>query len=152
MAGWRSIGPASAPAPVWPPGRAPAEVRRPRRAAAATGTRGVACSYLPSPHEELARRMVRAVNVGVAVHARSTEHPVALVGGDLVLVVERRRMLGRDVAALTEHRHPHDQHAIVRRAVRVMAGGAVLAHRGVFEQRRSAHLGMATGAAFGDGA
>jgi hypothetical protein len=45
------------------------------------------------PHEELARRMVRPVDVRVAVHARSAEHPVALVGGDLVLVVERRRML-----------------------------------------------------------
>src|SRR3954447_19137554 len=147
------MGPAPAPAPAWPPARAPAAARRRRRrAAAATGTRGVACSYLPSPHEELARRMVRAVNVGVAVHARSAEHPVALVGGDLVLVVKRRRMLGGDVAALTEHRHPHDQHAIVRRAVRVMAGGAVLAHRRVLEERRSAHLGMATGAAFGDGA
>src|SRR4051812_25681519 len=42
---------------------------------------------LPSPHEELARRMVRAVNVRVTVHTRSAEHAVALIGRDLVLVV-----------------------------------------------------------------
>src|SRR6185295_5759573 len=99
-------------------------------------------SCLPLPHEELTRWMVRAVNRRVTVHAGSTEHPVALVRGDLVLVVERRRMLAGDVTALTEHRHPDDQHAIVRRAVRVVAGGAVLAHRRVLEERRSAHLRM----------
>src|SRR5262245_57161279 len=58
----------------------------------------------PLPHVELTRWVVRAVNVRMTVHARSTEHPVALVGGDLVLVVERRRMLAGDVAALAEHR------------------------------------------------
>src|SRR5262245_4012089 len=61
---------------------------------------------LPLPHEELARRMVRSVDLRVTVHAGATEHAVALVGRDLVLVVERRRMAARDVAALAEHRHP----------------------------------------------
>src|SRR6185436_5221594 len=50
-----------------------------------------------STHEELARWVVRAVNVRVAVHARSAEHPVALVGRNLVLVVQRGRMFAGDV-------------------------------------------------------
>ena len=82
------------------------------------------------------------MNGGVAVHARSTEHAIALVGRDLVLVVKRRRVLARDVTTMAEHRHPDDQHAIVRRAVRVVAGGSILAHRRVLEEHRSAHLRM----------
>ena len=58
----------------------------------------------------------------------------------VVVVVERRRMLGGDVAALAEHRHADVQHAIVRGAVRVVAGRAALAHRRVLEQHRSTHL------------
>ena len=42
-------------------------------------------------------------------------------------------MLARDVAALAEHRHADDQHAIVRRAVRVVTRGAVLAHGRVLD-------------------
>src|SRR5678815_3151003 len=71
------------------------------------------------PHEELTRRVVRAVDVGVAVDARASEHAIALVDGDLVLVVEGRGMPRRNVAALTQHRHPDDQHPVVRRSMRV---------------------------------
>ncbi len=94
----------------------------------------------PSPHEELARRVIRAMDVRVAVHARPSEHAIALAGRDRGVVVYGRRMPGRHVAALTEHRHAHVQHAIVRRAVRVVTGGAALAYRRVFPQHRPAHL------------
>src|SRR5262245_41799186 len=109
-----------------------------------------ACVPPFSAHEELARWVIRAVNVRMTVHARSTEHPVALVGGDLVLVVERRRMAAGDVAALAEHRHPHDQHPVVRRSVRVVTRRAVLAYRRVLPQHRTAHLGVAAGTQFAD--
>ena len=102
------------------------------------------------PHEELARRMVRAVDVRVAVHARPAEHPVALVHGDGVVVVDRRRMPRRDVAALAEHRHADGQHAIVRRPVRVVTRRAVLADGRVLPEHRPAHLRVAAGAALAD--
>ncbi len=55
----------------------------------------------------------------------------------------------RDVASLAEHRHPHGQHAVVRRAVRIVARRAVLPHRRVLPQHRPAHLGVTAGAALG---
>jgi len=58
--------------------------------------------------------MVRAVNVGMTVHARASEHTVALVGRDFVLVIQRGGVSRGHVAALTEHRHPNDEHSIVR--------------------------------------
>jgi hypothetical protein len=54
------------------------------------------------------------MNVRMAIHTRPSEHAIALFGGDFVLVVQRRRMSGRDVAALAEHGHSHDEHPIVR--------------------------------------
>ena len=86
--------------------------------------------------------MVRPVDVLMAVHAGPSKHPVALLRCDGRVVVDRRRMLRRDVTALTEHRHAYVQHAIVRRAVRVVARRAVLAHRRVLPEHRSAHLGV----------
>ena len=47
-----------------------------------------------------------------------------------------------DVTALTDHRHARVQHAVVRRAVRVVAGHAALADRRVLPQHRPAHLGV----------
>ena len=56
----------------------------------------------------------------------------------------------RHMAALTQHRHPHDQHPVVRRPVRVVAGGAVLSNRCVLPQHRPAHFRVAADAHFGD--
>src|SRR5262245_54883057 len=78
------------------------------------------------PHVELPGRVIRAMNVRMAVHTRPPEHPIALVRRDFVLVIERRGVTREDVTALTQHRHPNDQHPIVRRPVRVMTRRAVL--------------------------
>src|SRR5688572_30232881 len=106
----------------------------------------------PLTHQELAGRMVGAVDVRVAVDTRASEHAIALAAGDGAVVVDRRRMPGGDVTALTQHRHADVQHAVVGRAVRIVAGRTVLAHRRVLEQHRPAHLGVTAGAAFVDGA
>ena len=79
----------------------------------------------------------------MTVHARPAEHAVALVHRDRVVVVDGRWVARGDVAALTQHRHAHDEHAIVRRAVRVVARRAILLHWCVFPQHRATHLGMA---------
>ena len=47
-------------------------------------------------------------------------------------------------------RHARDEQPIVRRAVRIVAGRAVLAHRRVLEEHRSAHLGVTGRAELGD--
>src|SRR3954464_7782471 len=105
-----------AAASTLPAGRsAPAPRSRwPRRPSTRTRQVGMFAWLLLLAHEELAGWMVRSVDVLVTVHARSTEHAVALVDGDGVVVVNARRMLGRDVTALAEHRHPHREHAVVR--------------------------------------
>src|SRR3954470_14956668 len=155
--GWRRARPAQlrprSAASSLPAGRSvPAPRSRwPRRPSTRTRQVGKIAWLLLLSHEELAGWMVRSVNVLVTVHARSTEHAVALVDGDGVVVVNARRMLGRDVTALTEHRHPHREHAVVGRSVRIVAGRAVLPHRCVLPQRRSAHLGVAAVAGLVDG-
>ena len=97
---------------------------------------------LPLPKELVARRVVRPVNLRVAVDAAAADRAVAR-GRDLRAVVDRRRMPAADVAALAEHRQLRDQHALVVRAVRIVAGRAVLAAGGVIPQERPALLGVA---------
>jgi len=96
--------------------------------------------------------MIRAVDTRVAVDTRPTEHPVALIHRNGVVVVDGRWVARGDVAALTQHRHAHDEHAIVRRAVRVVARRTVLFHWRVFPQHRATHLGMAAHATLRHGA
>ena len=102
------------------------------------------------PHVELTGWMVRPMDVGVTVHAGSTEHAVALVRGDFVFVIDRCRMLRRNMTALTEHRHSHHQHAVVRRAMRVVTGGAALSYRRVLPEHRTPHFRVAADTEFGD--
>src|SRR5581483_1807137 len=63
---------------------------------------------MASPHEPLARRVVRAVYGRMAGDARAADQPVAL-RGELHAVVRRRRMARRNVAPLAEHRRLRDE-------------------------------------------
>src|SRR5581483_2095070 len=63
---------------------------------------------MASPHEPLARRVVRAVDGRMAGDARAADQPVAL-RGELHAVVRRRRMARRNVAPLAEHRRLRDE-------------------------------------------
>ena len=47
---------------------------------------------------------------------------------------------------------PDHEHPVVGGSVRIVAGRAVLAHRRVLEEHRSAHLGVTGRAELGDGA
>src|SRR6187401_3434597 len=49
----------------------------------------------------------------MAVHARASEHPVALVHRNRRVVVDGRRVPRGDVASLAEHRQGHDQQLIL---------------------------------------
>src|SRR5204863_7401614 len=99
----------------------------------------------PLPKKLFARGMVRPVDLRVAVDATASDHPVAR-GGELRAVVDRRGVPAADVAALAEHRLLGDQHAVVVRAVRIVAAGAALAPGRVIVQERPALLGVAAGA------
>ena len=99
--------------------------------------------------EPVAGRAVRAVNLRVAVHARAANQTVA-ARRELRAVVDRGWVPRRDVAPLAEHRRFGDEHAVVVRAVRVVAGRAVLGDRRVLPQERPALLGVAARAFFVD--
>src|SRR5512145_2006444 len=94
--------------------------------------------------------MVRPVNLRMTIHARPSEHPVAFVHRDRVVVVDGGRMPRRDVTALTQHRHPNHEHPVVRRAVRIVTSGAIFTNRGVLPQYRPSHFGVTAHAAFSD--
>ncbi len=81
----------------------------------------------------------------VAVDAAARQHAVAAVV-QLVLVVDGRRVPRVVVAALAEHGLLRDEHALVRRAVRVVATRAVVTHGGVLVQERAALLRVAADA------
>ena len=70
--------------------------------------------------------MIRAVNRRVAGHARPGVDADAgrRSRPDQAGVVDRARMPRADVTPLTENRRLGDEHALVRRAVRVVTGGA----------------------------
>src|SRR5215510_14429983 len=93
--------------------------------------------------EELARWMIRAVDVLMAVHTPPPEHPVALGPGNGFLVVNARRVPGGDMAPLSEHRQVDSEHPVVRRAVRVVARRAVFSNRRMLPQDGPTHLGVA---------
>src|SRR5262245_46299696 len=97
-------------------------------------------AILPSPKELRAGRMVRPVNLRLAVHAGASNDAVAAVG-DLRGVVDRRWMTAADVAALAQHRRLRHEHAVVVRPVRIVAAHTVLATCGVLPEERSALLG-----------
>src|SRR3954467_3138217 len=78
------------------------------------------------PQEEVAGRVIRAVNLRVALDAGASRDAVA-ARVHLGLVVDRRRVAARDMAALAEHRQLGDQQPLVVRSVRVVAGDAALA-------------------------
>src|SRR5262252_7147335 len=83
-----------------------------RRSAAAMLSHVVRITSSLLAQEPIAGRMVRAVNLRVAVHATPPDGAVAR-GRDLRAVVNRRRVPAADMAALAEHRLLGDEHAIV---------------------------------------
>src|SRR5262249_35214433 len=97
--------------------------------------------------EAVARWVVRSVNLRMAVHAAAPDGAVAR-RRDLRSVVDRRRVTAADVAPLAEHRLLGDQHAIVVRAVRIVAARAVLASRGVVPDEGAALFRVAGRARF----
>ena len=74
------------------------------------------------------------MNVGMAVQAGAAHGELRIRAG--------LRMADR-VALVAKPRRRHFQHALVDRAMRIVTVRAVLAHRRVLEQERSALLGMA---------
>src|SRR5262245_64545994 len=94
------------------------------------------------PQEGRTGRMVRTVDGRMTRHTTSAEQPVARLGD--VVVVDRRRMLGVRVTALTEERQLGHEHPVVRRTVRIVAGRtAVAGDARVLEQIRAALFGVA---------
>src|SRR2546426_6017659 len=103
--------------------------------------------------EELAahRRRIAAVDVGVAVQARASDETRVRrarrrAAEPLIAAIERARMARRVVAVLAQVRYPLGEQLVVVRAVRVVAGEAVLLDRRVFLHERPALVGMAAGA------
>src|SRR3954471_21787648 len=102
------------------------------------------------PQEEVAGRVIRAVNLRVALDAGASRDAVA-ARVHLGLVVDRRRVAARNMAALAQHRQLGDQQPLVVRSVRVVTGDAALAGHLVIPQERTALLGVAGRARFVDG-
>src|SRR5262249_44589268 len=90
------------------------------------------------------RRMVRAVNLRVAGHAR----PIECEGR--IWAAGHRLMPTLYVTLLAEHRRPRNKQRCVIRPVRLMAVRATFAYRRVLEQERPALLGVALIAGFVD--
>src|ERR1700722_2672120 len=91
----------------------------------------------PLSLQQSAGRIVAAVNHGVTVLAGPREHlHLADAAGEAVAEAAA-------VALVAQARPRHFQHRLVDRAVRVVAVEAVLAHRRVLEQERTALLGVA---------
>ena len=81
--------------------------------------------------------MVRPVDAAVAVHAAAVKI-ARVLGFDLRESVSGRRVEPDLVAALAEQGRLHDEHLVVMRAVRQVAGQTVLAHRRMLAQERAA--------------
>src|SRR5438045_6429625 len=78
-------------------------------------------------------RVVGAVDVGVAIHARARQRDADATRGRAVRAAgdpgDAAAVAGRLVAALAEERRAHLEQVVVHRAVRVVAVRAVLLHR-----------------------
>src|SRR5579871_2651001 len=74
----------------------------------------IVCMSSLSAKERVAGRAVRAVDLRVAIDAAAPDQPVAL-RCERVGVVDRRGMLGADVAPLAQHRQLRHEHPIVVR-------------------------------------
>src|SRR4051812_6100932 len=92
-------------------------------------------------------RVVRAVDVGVAIHASAGEGDAYTARGGAVRAAgdagDAAAMAGRLVAGLTQERRTHLEEVVVHGAVRVVADGAVLLHRLVRTHERPALLHVA---------
>src|SRR5688572_9896896 len=92
-------------------------------------------------------RIVRAVDVGVAVEAAARQEVGRGAAACGVLRADQARdvaaVAGRLVALLAQVRRPLPQQVVVRRAVRVVAQRAVLLHRLVGAHERAALLHVA---------
>ena len=88
------------------------------------------------------------MNVRVARHARPRidAHARGRRRSDQRPVVDGARVTRRDVTALAQDRRLRDEHALVRRAVRVVTRRAAVARRRVLPQERAALVGVAGGA------
>src|SRR5690606_11753884 len=120
-----------------------------------TGCRATAqaCAFVAPPRSPLvprAGRMIAAVDLRVAVLARTPDHALARRAaeqrraGGLLRAVDLPRMADRRVVALLAQDRPGDlQQLVVIRSVRVVAVQAALAHRPVLPEERVALLGVA---------
>src|SRR5688572_33276734 len=99
--------------------------------------------------QRLARRMVRTMDLGMAVHAAAADNAWAAVPhGETV--VHRGRMSRADVTALAQHGHLRNEQPVVRRPVRVVARHAAFAAGGVLEQEWATLFRVARDAALID--
>src|SRR5436190_20737305 len=92
-------------------------------------------------------RVVGAVDVGMAIQARARERDADAARGGAVRAAgnagDAAAVAGRLVAALAQERRAHLEQVVVHRAVRVVAGRAVLLHRLVRAHERPALLHVA---------
>src|SRR5690606_7090665 len=129
-----------------PTSTSPVAVYEPRPVSAAAGaaamirmltTATARCMRVSSPREGEAGRVVRSVDLLVAVLARAAEQELGA----------RHPRLGRvarlDVAGLAESRSRHLEHVLAQRPVRVVAVHAVLDDRRVLPEERTALVGVA---------
>src|SRR5690242_19191730 len=112
------------------------------RNSAPTASRTIVIAFMAvsSPGKGEARRVVGAVDVHVAVRARPAHDELQR---SLVTPVRARRMSRLDVALLTEPRLGDLEHALVVRAVGIVAIRAALVDRRVHPQERPALVRVA---------
>jgi len=102
-----------------------------------------------SPHERATGRVVRAVNLRMAVGATAREQVRIGIGTREGLRRAHEGGMSRPfVAGLAEERRAQLQERRLHRTVRVVAVGAILRHRLMLPQKRSALLAVAGGARF----
>jgi hypothetical protein len=95
--------------------------------------------------------MVRAMYIAMTIQAGLAEDVLICPRGrDTESTAHSAGMKLSQVALLAKLRRPLVEHARVHRAVRLVAGGAVLAHWRVFPQKRPARLGVTVVAGFID--
>jgi len=83
--------------------------------------------------------------------AASQQKRARRAAGQPLRIAHDRRVAGAFMTGLTQEGRPHFQQGGLRRAVRIMAVGAVLGDRLMLPQKRSPKFGMAAGASLRDG-
>ena len=89
--------------------------------------------------------MIGTMNNRVAVGAGRTHYRLTgKIGINIVTTIDKTRVVRLRMATLTQERLPYRKHALLRRTVRFVAGGAIFTDRLMLPQKRPPLLCMAS--------